>query len=137
LKQIIAILMFLACSLTVGAQQFNPEKFAKDREAFVMKEAGLTQQEADKFFPLYNEMFEKQRAIHKQLKELKSKKPATEAACKQTILKQDNLEIQIRQIEKTYHTKFLTVLSASKLYDVLAATQKFYRQAFRKAANKK
>ena len=50
MKQIIAILMFLACSLTVGAQQFNPEKFAKDREAFVMKEAGLTQQEADKFF---------------------------------------------------------------------------------------
>lgn len=129
--------MFVAYTFCVQAQNFNPEKFCKDRETFVMKETGLTQQEADKFFPIYNEMFEKQRAIHKQLKELKKNKPTTEAGCKQAIIKQDNLEMQMKQIEKNYHAKFLTILSASKVYDVLAATQKFYKQAFRKAANKK
>ena len=96
----------------------------------------LTQQEAAKFFPLYDEMSDKLRAIHKQIKALKKSKPTTEAACKKAIEQRDAFEVQMKQIERTYHVKFLQVISAKKLYDVLNAETRFYKNAFKKSAKK-
>ena len=53
-----AVLMFMFV-LGVNAeeqQKFSPEKFQADLENFITNEAGLTAEEASKFFPLYREM---------------------------------------------------------------------------------
>ena len=43
--------------------RFNPAKFEADMEQFITTEVGLTPMEASRFFPLFREMQNKQRAL--------------------------------------------------------------------------
>lgn len=112
-------------------QKFSPEKFQADLEQYITTEAGLTIEEAAKFFPLYREMQQKQRVVYNKIHEL-FKLPHDEASCKRAIQRRDQLEIELKQIAQTYHNKFLRVLPASKVIGTIIAEDKFHRRAFRK-----
>lgn len=135
MKKILVCVVCLTFSLLSGfadePQKFSPEKFQADLEQFITKEAALSKEECDKFFPLYREMQQKQRAVYKQMKALGMNKPADEAGCKQAVQKRDALELEQRRILQTYHNKFFTVLPASKVYDVIIAESRFHRRALR------
>ena len=130
---VFAVLMFV---VTLGAsaeeqQKFSPEKFQADLEQYITTEAGLTNEEAAKFFPLYREMQQKQRVVYNKIHEL-FKLPHDEASCKRAIQRRDQLEIELKQIAQTYHNKFLRVIPASKVIGTIVAEDKFHRRAFRK-----
>ena len=130
---VFAVLMFV---VVLGAsaeeqQKFSPEKFQADLEQYITTEAGLTNEEAAKFFPLYREMQQKQRVVYNKIHEL-FKLPHDEASCKRAIQQRDQLEIELKQIAQTYHNKFLRVLPASKVIGTIIAEDKFHRRAFRK-----
>lgn len=128
----IAVLLLSVMSVTAhDPQKFSPEKFQADMEQFITKEASLTAEEAAKFFPLYREMQQKQRAVWNQMKDMGRNKPADETGCKQAVQKRDELELEQRRIIQTYHNKFFKVLPASKVYDVIIAENKFHRFAIR------
>lgn len=112
-------------------QKFSPEKFQADLEQYITTEAGLTNDEAAKFFPLYREMQQKQRVVYNKIHEL-FKLPHDEASCKRAIQRRDQLEIELKQIAQTYHNKFLRVIPASKVIGTIVAEDKFHRRAFRK-----
>ena len=112
-------------------QKFSPEKFQADLEQYITTEAGLTNEEAAKFFPLYREMQQKQRVVYNKIHEL-FKLPHDEASCKRAIQRRDQLEIELKQIAQTYHNKFLRVIPASKVIGTIVAEDKFHRRAFRK-----
>ena len=130
---VFAVLIFV---VALGAsaeeqQKFSPEKFQADLEQYITTEAGLTNEEAAKFFPLYREMQQKQRVVYNKIHEL-FKLPHDEASCKRAIQRRDQLEIELKQIAQTYHTKFLRVIPASKVIGTSVAEDKFHRRAFRK-----
>jgi len=130
---VFAVLMFV---VVLGAsaeeqQKFSPEKFQADLEQYITTEAGLTNEEAAKFFPLYREMQQKQRVVYNKMHEL-FKLPHDEASCKRAVQRRDQLEIELKQIAQTYHNKFLRVLPASKVIGTIIAEDKFHRRAFRK-----
>ena len=130
---VFAVLMFV---VVLGAsaeeqQKFSPEKFQADLEQYITTEAGLTNEEAAKFFPLYREMQQKQRVVYNKIHEL-FKLPHDEASCKRAIQRRDQLEIELKQIAQTSHNKFLRVLPASKVIGTIIAEDKFHRSAFRK-----
>ena len=130
---VFAVLMFV---VALGAsaeeqQKFSPEKFQADLEQYITTEAGLTNEEAAKFFPLYREMQQKQRVVYNKMHEL-FKLPHDEASCKRAVQRRDQLEIELKQIAQTYHNKFLRVLPASKVIGTIVAEDKFHRRAFRK-----
>ena len=130
---VFAVLMLM---VVLGAsaeeqQKFSPEKFQADLEQYITTEAGLTNEEAAKFFPLYREMQQKQRVVYNKMHEL-FKLPHDEASCKRAIQRRDQLEIELKQIAQTYHNKFLRVLPASKVIGTIIAEDKFHRRAFRK-----
>ena len=130
---VFAVLMFV---VALGAsaeeqQKFSPEKFQADLEQYITTEAGLTNEEAAKFFPLYREMQQKQRVVYNKIHEL-FKLPHDEASCKRAIQRRDQLEIELKQIAQTYHNKFLRVIPASKVIGTIVAEDKFHRRAFRK-----
>ena len=112
-------------------QKFSPEKFQADLEQFITKEACLTPQEAAKFFPIYKEMQAKQRTVFDRQRQLGWGKPADEKGCEKAIRQRDEYDLELKRIQQTYHNKFLSVLSASKLYDVLKAEDRFHRQMLR------
>ena len=43
----------------------------------------------------------------------------------------------MKEIQAQYHKKFLHVMPASKLYDVLKAEENFHRQAFKRVAHRR
>lgn len=113
------------------AQQFSPEQFEKELQQFITKEAGLTPQEAAKFFPVYKEMQAKQRAVYDRQRQLGWGKPADEKGCEKAIRQRDEYDLELKRIQQTYHNKFLSIISASKLYDVIKAEDRFHRQMLR------
>lgn len=135
-KLLFLLIAFCAYTGVADANtKFDPAKFKAELHKYIIAEAHLTRDEADKFFPLYDEMKQKQMKLHKGMGH-HHKKPTTEAACRAAIINMDNIELKKKQIERTYHLKFLKVLSASKLYDVLRAEARFHRNAFRDAARR-
>ena len=111
--------------------KFSPEKFQADLEQYITKKACLTPQEAAKFFPIYKEMQSKQRAVYERQRQLGWVKPADEKGCEKVIRQRDKYDLELKRIQQTYHNKFLSVISASKLYDVLNAEDRFHRQMLR------
>ena len=111
--------------------KFSPEKFQADLEQYITKKACLTPQEAAKFFPIYQEMQSKQRAVYERQRQLGWVKPADEKGCEKVIRQRDEYDLELKRIQQTYHNKFLSVISASKLYDVLNAEDRFHRQMLR------
>lgn len=131
MKKILAISLLLMVTLMVSAQdnkRFSPEKFEADLKCYITKEASLTQQEADKVFPIFREMREKQRAIYDKMRRLGMNKPSGDEACKQAILEYDKLNLELRQLDVVYHKKMLKVIPASKVYEVMKAENGFHRQ---------
>ena len=126
------LMLMIALGASAEEQQkFSPEKFQADLEQYITTEAGLTTEEAAKFFPLYREMQQKQRVVYNKMHEL-FKLPHDEASCKRAVQRRDQLEIELKQIAQTYHNKFLRVLPASKVIGTIVAEDKFHRRAFRK-----
>lgn len=114
-----------------GQQRFSPERFQQQLEEFITKEANLTAQEAATFFPIYKEMAEKQRAVFMRQRNVARVKPADEQGCLKAIKEQDEIDLELKRIQQTYHLRFLEVLSASKVYDILRAEEKFHRNMMR------
>lgn len=128
-----ATLLLVAFLLTLTAhaqepQKFSPEKFEADMEAFITREAALTQQEAAKFFPLFREMHEQQRALYSRMRKAAKEKPADEKAALEAIRQCDKLNIEVKQLERKYHEKMLKELPAQKVYEAINAENRFHRQ---------
>ena len=112
-------------------QRFSPEKYQADLEQYITKEACLTPQEASAFFPLFREMQKKQRALYNKMREDVRIKPTDEAACKKMIQKRDQVELELKSIQQTYHNKFFGVMPASKVFDVIKAEDNYHRGLLR------
>lgn len=130
-------LMLMMLTMIVGTmaeEQFDPKKFEADMEQYITSNAGLTPQEASKFFPVYREMGRKMRSIFTQQRNLRFVDPNDDKACANSISKQDELDVQLKKLQQQYHNKFMKILPASKVYKVIKAEGDFHRDQFRKAA---
>jgi hypothetical protein len=133
---IILFLFFVSHSFAQQSppQRFSPKEFMKDMENFISQEAGLTPMEAASFFPVFEEMCAKQRAVFDRVRQIGRNKPADENGCLKAIQLRDKLDLEQKKIEQYYHNKFLKVLSASKVYDVIKAEDKYHRHMFKRMA---
>jgi len=140
-QKISVLLLLLLCALQVGAQEkerkFNPEQFQRDLEQYIVSEAALTPQESNIFFPLYREMMRKQRVFFEQLKFYWHMDASNDKACRDAIQKRDNLEVEMKQLQRDYHQRFMDLLPAGKVFRIIKAEEKFHRQAFRRMAKNK
>ena len=128
-------LLLMAFNIIANAQEdkiFSPAKFDAALQHFITTEAKLTQQEALKFFPVYREMQSMQRPLFDRQRKLVSEQPQDEASSLKAIRERDEIEIEMKRIQKTYHERFLELLPASKVYNVIKAEDHFYRNMFRR-----
>lgn len=135
MKRVLLMSVLAICGLCQilarDPQKFSPEKFQSDMEQYIAQEACLTAEEATQFFPLLREMHKKQRDVYDQMKKECSIKPVDAKECKKVVQKRDLYELELKNIQQTYHNKFFTVLSPSKVYDVIKAEDRFHRKAFK------
>lgn len=139
MKRFIFFVLLYCISIGVFSQKhhmFNPEKFQVELERYITIEAALTIQEAATFFPVYREMRKKQHAMFGQMRRLKFVDVADDKAAVEAIRQQDLLDIQVKQLQQEYHNKFMTVLPARKVFQIIKAEEKFHRQSFKRLAKK-
>lgn len=132
------LMILMLCTFGVANGQhrkrppFNPAKFEADLEQFITVNACLSPSQAASFFPVYRQMMKKQRALFDEMRRLRMTNPKDNEACEEAIRKQDELDIQIKQLQQEYHGRFLMMLPANKVLSIIKAEKKFHRQIFRK-----
>lgn len=133
---VLMILMLCTFGVVNGQHRkhppFNPAKFEADLEQFITVNACLSPSQAASFFPVYRQMMKKQRALFDEMRRLRMINPKDNEACEEAIRKQDELDIQIKQLQQEYHGRFLMILPANKVLSIIKAEEKFHRQIFKK-----
>ena len=113
-------------------KKFDPERYQRELEAFICHEACLTKPEAQKFFPLYREMLQKQRAIYMKKNVFDKAAYSDNKAAEAVILAYDERELAIKKLQQQYHKQFIKVVPATKVLKLIRAEERFNRNMMRK-----
>ena len=129
------IIILLACTLSLPGLAQKKDKstvieFRLKKQTYMVQKAGLTEEESQKFFPLYFEFQDKKKEINKQAWSIakKGKAPETTDQEYEEIIDNffDNQEAII-ELEKEYIKKYREILSDKKIYMIYWAEIKFSR----------
>lgn len=140
MKFLLLISMFIGIGGFAFAQERlcdeKRKEFEAQKVAFFTKELDMSPAEAEKFWPIYNEMQKKDRGLEKKIriisKELREAQDLKEEKYKEAILKILDHKTDINNIRKEYYKKMLLVLPASKVWKLSDAEHKFHRRLFDK-----
>ncbi len=132
MKKTVLLALMVAVSVVTMAQpkmKFDKEEMKAQKVAYITEKVQLTPDEAQQFWPLYNELQEKIRLVHKQRHELeKSLDEASSAADYERVndaMVQSRMEMAT--LRKTYYEKYKQVLSAEKIHRLFKAEHGFKR----------
>jgi len=130
----IACILMLCVAGIAGQERrrFSPEQFDAELQQFIVQEAHLTPQESARFFPVYKEMQQKQRKLFERQRKQAIIKPQDESGCVKAIQERDNIDVEMKRLQQSYHNKFLDILPASKVYDVIKAEDRFHRRMLKR-----
>ena len=137
-QRIFVTLAFCCSLLSVSSQKhFDARAFESQMQAYVIQQARLTAEESRSFIPLYKEMVAKKRKLHGELRQIQRQHTDNARMARTLIERADNLEVRMKQVERSYHQRMLKVLNAVKVKAVLDAERKYHHMMFRKAAGKR
>jgi len=134
LKTRVLILLSLLTTLTGMAQQkLDPqtlELIKTKKIAFLTEQIGLTSQEAQKFWPIYNEFDKEKAALMDKKRELEARGDAPKSGMKEADFRQLAIEMasihsKEGKLSEAYNLKFLNILSAEKVVKLYLAETKF------------
>lgn len=118
------ILLIIVCGFTpalraMGSpnQHLSPKEFRAKQQAFITEKAGLTQEEAAKFFPVYFELQDRKKQLNdeawKLLRSGKDEK-TTDTQYGEILEGVYDARIASDRLDKTYFEKFKKILSCKK-----------------------
>ena len=142
MKKVIAILFIAIAAKSFSQQPPSPptpppppdgpkkEKVESMRIAFLTQKLDLSPEEAQKFWPVYNEFQKKREELHKKRREeMKNGKENIDSLSEKQIEAIVHGEMAFRQknldLEKEYHSKFKSVLSIKKVAKLYRAEDMF------------
>lgn len=120
-----------AC-LAQRPHKFDPKRFEIEMRQFITIEAGLTPKEVSLFFPVFDELQNKQRVLFEKMRVYRFVDTSDDNASLKAIKEMDDVDLQIKELQKEYHRKFLKILPPGKVLKVLQADENFHRQAFKR-----
>lgn len=108
-------------------------------ELFITKEAGLSPEDAQKFFPIFHEMKEKQMKLGNKIKKLKRNPlddddddddddDENEDEWAEAVIEIEELKVKQAQIGETYIKRLCKTISGEKVFKALKAEDTFHRQ---------
>ena len=141
----IIIALLVSCS-TLLAQKHSTEERKQHKEkiksmkiAFITEKLDLTPDEAQQFWPIYNEYENKRSKLLKEKRIEKKKNKENPEPSDEEIKKHIDNHFIIRQkelnLDKEYHTKFQTVLPIKKVGALYMAREQFKRDLLKKMKN--
>jgi len=112
-------------------QHLSPDEFRAKQKAFIIEKAGLTNEEAAKFFPLYFELQDRKKLLNDEAWALIRKgrdEKTTEGQYQEILEGIYDARIASDRLDKTYFDKFKKILSYKKIYLVQSAEVRFHRE---------
>ena len=135
----VLVAMLMICFVGVSAQGkggkprgLDPKRFEAELEQYIVTKAALTPTESAKFFPVYRKMGKKMRMLFDEMRRYHHVNPKDNEACAEAIRRQDEIDIEMKQLQQEYHAKFMLILPASKVLSIIKAEGDFHRQAFKR-----
>ncbi len=132
-KLILFTLLLVIAGIQIQAQKLTREEFIEKKRAYITEQAGLTEAESIKFFPLYFELRGKIRSLENTSHEdaLKKAKPSEQEYSAVLEKRYDN-RIESARLEKEYYYKFRSFLTNEKIYKINKAEIDFHRTILKK-----
>jgi Spy/CpxP family protein refolding chaperone len=134
-----------ACPIFASAQENGPPELSNERmkeieaqrSAYITAALSLTPEEAQRFWPLFNEMSDKRQALRKEDRELhrslmKNEMDPTEAEAEATLEKSLTIRARELDLERTYTERFKKAIGAVKTVKLDKAERDFHREVLRK-----
>ncbi len=117
----------------------SKEKVKAMKVGYITEKLNLTSEEAQKFWPIYNEFDAKMEEIHKAIRKMHKKDKTidemTDKEVEEMVDKHDALRQKELDIHKEYHTKFKTVLPIKKVAKLYKADKDFKRDLLKRIKN--
>lgn len=126
-------LSIFSFSLRAQDRKMNVEDFEKRKQAYVKEKAALTDEEAQRYFPLNSELNQKKFELNRQHRQKlekarKNNQKISDEEYRQIIENDVDLKVKEAELEKEYSDKFDKVLSPEKLFKAQQAEKKFIQQ---------
>ncbi len=123
-------------------RRMDMSSFEKRKMEHIQKEAGLTKEEADKFFPLHNELSKKKFELHRKHRNKvdnmkREGKTMTDEEYKQILEKDVEIKLKEAELEKKYSEKLEKAVSPKKLYKAQQAEKDFMQKEVNKFRDSK
>lgn len=108
------------------------KRFKAFRRDFLAKKTQMTQEEADAFFPLYDELSDKKFKLHyevgEKMKKVWDENKATEEDYNAVLDAWEEVPVKEAALVKEYNRKFRKILSSKKLFRLKLAEDEFSRE---------
>ena len=135
----LSVLIVVLCSLVSVAwgadgcdqHRLSREEFRAKQQAFITQHAGLTKEEADKFFPVYFELQDRKKQLNDEAWDLLRKGKddnTTDAQYGEILEGVYDARMASDRLDKTYLEKFRKILPYKKIYLVQRAEMRFQRE---------
>lgn len=146
MRKIGFIALLLTISFAAFAQPGAPGKKGKAERkerihaakvAFVTQQLELTSQEAEKFWPIYNQWEADRRALRKSNKIDKKKEALTDEEAEAFILNRIATEEDLAKLNKDYYFRLKGVISPKRILKLQKAERQFRKKLLRKIEGNK
>lgn len=132
-KNILFVILLLVSSISVFAQKpkMSKEEFRQCQEKFIKEQTGLTQQEAQQFFPLYFELQDKKNEYNRQAwTQMRKGKEENLSENEYKKIVEDVIKARIAcdQLDLEYLHKYQKFLSSKKIFNIQRAEMRFHRE---------
>jgi Spy/CpxP family protein refolding chaperone len=126
-------LSIFSFSLRAQDRKMNVGDFEKRKQAYVKEKAALTDEEAQRYFPLNSELNQKKFELNRQYRQKlekarKNNQKMSDEEYRQIIENDVELKMKEAELEKEYSAKFDKVLSPEKLFKAQQAEKTFIQQ---------
>lgn len=116
------------------------KRFKEFRRDFLTKKVQMTQEEADAFFPLYDELgdkkFKLQAEVGEKMRKVWDENKASDVDYNAVLDALEEIPVKEAALEKEYGQKFRKILSPKKMFRLKMAENEFSRELMRRPDRK-
>eukprot|EP00746_Dinoflagellata_sp_MGD_P006960 gnl/MRDRNA2_/MRDRNA2_113743_c0_seq1.p1 gnl/MRDRNA2_/MRDRNA2_113743_c0~~gnl/MRDRNA2_/MRDRNA2_113743_c0_seq1.p1 ORF type:complete len:169 (+),score=20.06 gnl/MRDRNA2_/MRDRNA2_113743_c0_seq1:154-660(+) len=135
-NRIVLTALLVLCSMVVFGQSGDArKKLNAAKIGLITERLGLTPDQAEKFWPLYQEFGQKRKAIQSDFAEIRKnydRNTATEEETRQLIQQGQEIKQQKLNLEKEYSNKMLNVIDTRQLMSLKQAEGDFKQMLLKK-----
>ncbi len=139
MKYFFIVYMVFVCAFTVKGQRIEDrqggERIRAMKVGMITQELKLNENQAEKFWPIYNSFSEEKLEIHKSIRSLSNRNNNKAASNDQLLQKQEEI-LDLKQdelnLEKRYRDNFLKVISAQQYTKLLETERRFNQMLLEK-----